>query len=1037
MMIKSLIMSAFGPYSGEQRIDFTPFSDQVFLIGGDTGAGKTTIFDAICFALYGRPSGSLRREGTLRNQDAGKKAKSFAELTFTAADGKEYTVHRDTQELRKPGEAASSVAADSVRLMDGEGRVLMKGSKKVTDMVTKLTGFDRESFLRVSVLPQGEFDKFLTADSRTRRDTLRRIFGTQLYESYAQVTQKWLKTADEEMSTVNTAYELLLEKYFPSGGEARYISGAEEYLGKLEDMLSESRGAQKTAAEECERISAGLLRNNTLKAEAAKANAAVEDWRKAAAEMEKLEGEQEEADRKQALLQRQKQAAEAAPALRHERELTEKRNSAARSLEQAEQLRKKTAGELKAAEELRRQADGLTEERERMIGELPGLEGLLKKCEEVRAEQERCAGLEKQIEQAHSAIVRNAALLESSAKEQEKLSAELKKAELSAAMVGGAAAEYSELSGKAARAGALSRELAQLGKLTTEMERAQAETERAQKALDAAEYDSAALHQRYFAGEAARLARKLELGERCPVCGSTEHPFPAPWTEDIPTQEQLDEADALADHARKEHAAAGSALAGCAGRLESQRALAGREYLAAVGSEMPEQGAGDVVKRLLAELQTLCGEKKAQLEQCRAAEESLPGLRGRLEKLSGSHAELEQEKTRLTEEISRLNSDLAAATAAAAEKSSGLEGRTSAAISAEITARKTSIAEAERFQKHAGEQYSAASRAAAEAAGSVSELEKALSGLEAELAAAEAALALELERCGFVDAEELESHLVTREELAAAEKQLDDRRRAVTEAGTRLAECEKRLPPERTIQPLEGFAETERQLTAALKEQQGLMALRGSEVSGLESTIAEIRSRADGSRRIAAKQRTLRELNRVINGSGEERISFEAFIQMRMFRGVLEEANLRLEKMSGGRYRFVLRTQNVRANAAEGLDIDIIDYNSGTEARRDVSTLSGGERFMASFALAIGLSDYTLRQGAGRRSDMLFIDEGFSSLDSDTFSLALEVIEKLRAQNRMVGIVTHVSEIQEYFRDRRIYVHKDRDGSRIETVCRG
>ena len=315
-------------------------------------------------------------------------------------------------------------------------------------------------------------------------------------------------------------------------------------------------------------------------------------------------------------------------------------------------------------------------------------------------------------------------------------------------------------------------------------------------------------------------------------------------------------------------------------------------------------------------------------------------------------------------------------------------------------------------------------------------MKSALGQLESELSAAEQTLAAELERCGFTSAEELKSFITSKQEINALEQDIRANRQALTEAQTRLSECEKRLPEVREIQPPEQYRDNERRLSDELKKEQELLARQSTEASGLESTISEIRARAESSRSIAEKQRILKELNRVINGSGEERISFEAFIQMRMFRGVLEEANQRLGKMSGGRYRFELRTQNVRANAAEGLDIDIIDYNSGSEARRDVSTLSGGERFMASFALATGLSDYTLRQGAGRRSDMLFIDEGFSSLDSDTFSLAFEVIEKLRAQNRMVGIVTHVGEIQEYFRDRRIFVSKGKGGSTISAVCR-
>ena len=181
----------------------------------------------------------------------------------------------------------------------------------------------------------------------------------------------------------------------------------------------------------------------------------------------------------------------------------------------------------------------------------------------------------------------------------------------------------------------------------------------------------------------------------------------------------------------------------------------------------------------------------------------------------------------------------------------------------------------------------------------------------------------------------------------------------------------------------------------------------------------------------------LEKLERAICGKGAERIAFETFIQMRMFKGVLQRANDRLKVMSGGRYEFELRTQNVRGNASEGLDINMIDNNSSRTRRRDVSTLSGGERFMASFALAIGLSDYTLQRGGNKQSDMLFVDEGFSSLDSSTFEMALNVIQGISAGRRMIGLVTHIDGIKQYFKESQIYVHKGKagEGSTIEVKC--
>lgn len=1037
MMVKKLVMSAFGPYSGQETIDFTQFSGQVFLIGGDTGAGKTTIFDAICFALYGGGSGTLRKDGaTLRNQDAGKKAKSFAELTFTASDGREYTVHRDTAELKKPGASSTSVPTDSVRLMDENGAVLVKGSRKVTDMVSQLTGFDRDAFLRVSVLPQGEFDKFLTADSRTRRDTLRRIFGTQLYESYAKIVQKWQKTTDDELSSVNTAYGLLLERYFPSDGAPRSISSAEEYIPQLEEMLNSSRARKQEAAAECERISQELLQNNSLKSAAEKANSAISEWKKALSGKQSLDERQQEFSEKEALLKRQKLALEAKPALDKQVSSAEKHAAARIRLNSAKTQEKQAQEALTAAQQKRAEAQALTPEREKALGELPTLEALLIKCEEAARALERCRETQKQIETKQHELTKNAASAELCEKDRKKLTDEISAAGILAAGYAGALAEFNELTEKIARAESLSAELEKLAQLQRKHDRAAAECEKTAEACDRAELENAQLHNRYYAAEAARIARKLKTGVPCPVCGSAEHPCPAEWTDDIPTTEQLDSAEETAGKLRTERSSAEKKLAEISGALSSQSTSTSREFAAIMGEDMPEKSAAKAVNTHLEVLRSTTAEKQAALERCSDAEKSLPELRRKLEKQEQNIASLADEKERLTAELSRLNSEYSALKAAADEKQSGLEGRTPEMLADEISAKKAQIKRVTDLQYEADKYLADAEKSAAAAVTSVSELSAALSEYSAELAEADGALARELTRCGFADPEELRKYIVTREELSALEQDIQTYSEAVTEARTRLSECEKRLPENTEPQPLEQFAETEQRLSAEQKSKQEELAKSSTEISGLEHTLDEIKKRFDESRSIASRQQTLRELNRVINGSGEERISFEAFIQMRMFRGVLEEANQRLSVMSGGRYRFALRTQNVRANAVEGLDIDIIDYNSGSEARRDVATLSGGERFLASFALATGLSDYTLRQGAGRRSDMLFIDEGFSSLDSDTFSLAFEVIEKLRAQNRMVGIVTHVAEIQEYFKDRQIYVHKKKTGSTITTVCR-
>ena len=306
-----------------------------------------------------------------------------------------------------------------------------------------------------------------------------------------------------------------------------------------------------------------------------------------------------------------------------------------------------------------------------------------------------------------------------------------------------------------------------------------------------------------------------------------------------------------------------------------------------------------------------------------------------------------------------------------------------------------------------------------------------------EFSEAEETLCTQISRCGFADEQELAANYVRISTLQSLRAEISEHDKSVSAARARLDECEQRLPEDRTPRSTEEFDQAEKVLSDELEERKQRLMKLGTELDRYASAARELSNIISASGESLRTYAVLEKLERAICGKGAERIAFETFIQMRMFKGVLQRANDRLKVMSGGRYEFELRTQNVRGNASEGLDINMIDNNSSRTRRRDVSTLSGGERFMASFALAIGLSDYTLQRGGNKQSDMLFVDEGFSSLDSSTFEMALNVIQGISAGRRMIGLVTHIDGIKQYFRESQIYVHKGKagEGSAIEVKC--
>lgn len=1037
MTIKTLKMVRFGPYIKETVVDFEQFTGKVFLVSGDTGAGKTTIFDAVCYALYGEPSGSLRKNDTLRNQDSVKGDKSYVELLFTGVDGRDYLVHRDTRALRAVGDKPAAMTKDSVNLTDLSDKTVTKGAREVNSRVEALTGFDRESFIRVSILPQGEFDKFLNQNSAERRETLRNIFGTELYESYADVVQSWLKTAGKQADRASDACSALMNRTFETVGEKYPLCDCDEYAARIDELESSCAERKNTAEEEFNSTNEKLRQNSAMRSAAESVNKALSAWEEAKAKMEQLDSRREEFDGKREQLKRYELAAEAAPALEARNKLSNSLTGIRSRLAAAVAEEKQAAEELAAAEARQEQANSLAPEREQLTADISRLDDLLKKSGEADEAEKKMRATEQEISSIQEEMTSNQARQEHCQKKQEELSGLLEDTKQEASRADAEEAELNAKSSLFERLRQLSEGIEELSKLQKAADTARTVLARKSEAADNAALEFSGLQAKYYAGEAARLAKKLEKGAKCPVCGSTEHPFPAAWTDEIPSQQQLDKAEADSAKAARAKSAAERDLAEREGSLTAHRANVSRDYLSLMGAEFPENRAAEAVSEKTEAVWKQLDEASIRLEGCRWAQLRIESLEKQLSAQKEIQDSLAERQEKLKNKASALQSRHAAEEATLNEKRAGLEGRDMDRLRRDKADKIARGSEIDSMMKSAAYKLAAASRNAASAASLRGKLEDDLERTQKEFSEAEETLCMQISRCGFADEQELAANYVRISTLQSLRAEISEHDKSVSAARARLDECEQRLPEDRTPRSTEEFDQAEKVLSAELEERKQRLMKLGTELDRYASAARELSDIISASGESLRTYAVLEKLERAICGKGAERIAFETFIQMRMFKGVLQRANDRLKVMSGGRYEFELRTQNVRGNASEGLDINMIDNNSSRTRRRDVSTLSGGERFMASFALAIGLSDYTLQRGGNKQSDMLFVDEGFSSLDSSTFEMALNVIQGISAGRRMIGLVTHIDGIKQYFRESQIYVHKGKagEGSTIEVKC--
>jgi exonuclease SbcC len=996
----SLELQAFGPYARTQRIDFTALGgSDLFLIHGPTGAGKTTLFDAMTFALYGRIAGD-RPENRLRADRADGDAAPRVVFRFALGEAV-YRVERTAawNRPKKRGEGTTLEPGSASLWRDGEAAPLATKTTAVSDRVEALLGMGSEQFQKVVLLPQGEFKRLLVADAREREELLQRLFGTERYEAVEHLLR------DRKNELNQQAKELRQRQDEVLGGAPAAALGEER--AAVEARLD--LGREMAAARE---------------AESRRAEVALADAKQLAARFDEREQARAEARR----------AEEAAPALAADRERLAR-------AERAERIREKLVATRRAEADRTARSDAEREARralesaaaaaleaaaqlaraEAQAARLPELNGRAQALERALPDLERFAAAEADLaqharaadaarvlaqraQQAYAAATSKAADLDARAAALRPLAAEEGARTEAAARLEGAARAAGERDGIEAEARRLEPELRDLER----------QAGSARDAADRARAAAGAANLAREGGIAAWLAeKKLAAGKPCPVCGSCEHPSPARAVAKVPEKEEVDEAradaTALAERAvalEKQHGRAADRLAEIrrraaeartaepgeladlkAAAADATRALtearsAASEIRRLDGAVGPARAAADEARRAT----EASVEAAARAHEAVASGEARRGeLRRQLE-ASGAGPGAKDELARLNEEIACLRQALAAATRLRSDAAAG-----SAAAAATLDARGAERSAADARAREAEE---GAARACAGA------------GFEG-LAACEAALLPEPRRG----------------ELAA---DVEARTVAAGAAAERRAALERELAPA-TLPDLAAVSAARDAAAAAAREAHDAVVNLERDLRALadrQSRLGELAARAaDLDRRLAV----LGAVADVANGRNALNMSLQRFVLAARLEEVAEAASRRLAVMSRGRFRLRHDTSVGHRAQASGLGLVVEDAWTGV-TDRPVGALSGGESFLASLSLALGLSDVVLRRSGGLRLDSLFVDEGFGSLDEETLDDAVRALEELREHGRLVGVISHVPELRRRIAAR-IEVRRGEDGS--------
>ncbi len=939
-----LKMSAFGPYAGEVTIPLSELGERgLYLITGDTGAGKTTIFDAICFALFGEPSGSNRDASMFRSKYAEPDMPTEVMLTFTHRN-KEYTVKRNPEYLRpaKRGDGFTKQTADA-ELIYPDGKVVTK-VKDVTLAIETLLGVNREQFSQIAMLAQGDFLKLLLADTRQRQEIFRELFSTGFY----QKLQYELESKRKEIyGTVEDAVKSIRQYVSginadPDSVLALTVVKAKEGLLTTEDTLE-------------------LI--DSIIAEDMKAKSLIEENRvKTGNELETVNreiGTYENLEKTRIELEKN-------------RELLSKEEPECRQL----------CEELEIAKKLLNTKDALDSEAskiEAMLPEYDNFEALITDCERI----------DKEIADYRKSLSDK----ETEKKKSEDKSSELKE-ELSGLSEAGTNLEklknrLDAIKGNIAEIEELRKLLDDYKNLKDEFERKQKSYLEADNSLSEARHRFDVLDRAFRDGQAGILAESLREGERCPVCGSTEHPFAATKPEGVPSEAELkaarklaDEAGKVATEAAKTSGEARSKADSKAGEIERAVAKLNEKpevSLCAMLSESKEESSADkgFTKNEIISLEScidkaLCNQEntrdklmedyQAENRKCSRKSELETQIPQYLQIIENVSGEIEKIKLALSSEEALLN-----------EKKSNTEALkkrlTYENKKAAVSKRKELLAEGERLKTDyelKEDAYKKKSDTITKLKASIEESSKILSG----------ALVADIEKLRekrlFLT--EIEKENVNRYSAVSARISANESiRKNVFERAKEIAETEKLL-----------------------------------------SSITTLSETANG------------------RLHGKEKIMLETYIQTTCFDRIIRRANLRFMKMSSGQYELKRKGEAENAKSQSGLELGVIDHYNGTE--RSVKTLSGGESFMASLSLALGLSDEVQSLAGGIRIDTMFVDEGFGSLDPDALEQAYNALAGLADGNLLVGIISHVADLKDKI-EKQIIVKKEKsNGSRVTVL---
>lgn len=1034
----SLKITAFGPYAKQTELNFKEDlkNQDIFVITGPTGSGKTTIFDAICYALYGETSGNKRKGEELRSDFAASgEYKTEVEFIFSVKD-KTYCITRSPKQFQKKkrGEGMREVTA-SVELKELDSdRVPLTKDVEVKNEIHSILGLSVDQFRKIVMIPQGDFKEFLYANTSSKEELLRKIFGTDVYKQLQEQLQEQSKVLKAEVA--DTEKEILAKlkvlKCDSHSTLSQMIQENQLLVHILEEAKQDIKNIDQEQIDLHEKVTdldidlqvqmnkrqEGALLNEQFK-QKEEAQMRFQYLMQSNLEMTQLAKRIDLAKKASELTKIENEMLKQQTLYKKELALHQSETEKLKKLEQDFIVTNKCYDGVEAWTQ---QVTMMTEE----MNKLQTFSEQLKVIEERKFEQDRLrevvTRLTATLEEKSQKVVQLKQSVSTLPELNEKLQGlkeESFKEELALKRLIDQQQTISQLQTRFER---FVKNQAEKMYMLNQLNQSQISV----KSLKAEYEHQASL---FIHVSAIRLANELKVGEACPVCGSFEHPNPRRSDEVILTKEELEQRRQAVEVKEYEHRVIEQQVAGLEASIkEEQRSLDELAQLL-VNQQMIEDETvlnQELINQLVIQIKGMVETKYQMLEDMTSNIKLLEQEVQKLNRLKEEHEILEQDlkdsEYQLAEQISHLSS--VRRVIKEMLEAIPTQYHDYLVLKNKLHEMKLERNQLEQTIREVQKQYQTMTAQIASTKATIQEVTRQMIHYQDEMKMTKATFEQQLSE-SFSSMEEYQLSIWSMQDLMQAEANLKKYEQELHLVRTNLISLEQSLDGKvlvdltRLDELISHLTMQKEGLQKKINEKELIKNHNQEVVESIERQYRLIQKREE-------EYRVIGELSDLANGKSGGKMSFETYVLSSYFDDVLEAANSRLEKMTARRY-YLLRREDVKGGGRKGLDLDV--YDSHTCKKRPVNTLSGGESFKASLALALGLSDTVQQNSGGIQLDTMFIDEGFGTLDSESLDQAIDILMELQDYGRLIGVISHVNELKERI-PAKLVVEMDLNGSK-------